>query len=170
MKTCCLFHKERPDISAWPFLMSILYEELLFFLFSLYRNSRCTTNYHCCCKNSNPYANRCIISGLYRSTSCRSSVIRCTTAWCIVILRRSYRRLSSRCWSRCRLRFCLLAVCNLNAVGIAFALIQNYIAFTTYVKQECVLINRISFFICLHYCISNRIRFLICLERNLGPY
>lgn len=150
--------------------MIIFYNDPLFFLFSLYLNSRCATDYHCCCKNSSPYANRCIISCFYRSTSCRSSVIRCSASWCIVILRRSYRRLSSRCWSRCRFRFCLLAVCNLNTVDIAFALIQNYIAFTTYVKQECVLINRISFFICLHYCISNRIRFLICLERNLGPY
>ena len=76
----------------------------LFFLLSLNSISCTTANNDRCCKDSNPYADRCIIAGLYRTSCCTAGIVRSSSARCTIIRDRSDPIISTMICSRCNSR------------------------------------------------------------------
>lgn len=111
------YSKKEPGIHIARFFHRSSFRMIryLFFLLSLNSISCTTANNDRCCKDSNPYADRCIIAGLYRTSCCTAGIVRSSSARCTVIRDRSDPIIStmicSRCSSRnrCRLRRMMLA-------------------------------------------------------------
>lgn len=133
----------------------------LFFLLSLNSISCTTANNDRCCKDSNPYADRCIIAGLYRTSCCTAGIVRSSSARCTIIRDRSDPIIStmicSRCSSRNRCRLGRKTVSDLLCYSISVIIIQCNLTLTGNCILKGIIINRISILIRLQNSISNTV-------------
>ena len=147
------YFKKEPGVHIARFFHRSSFRTIryLFFLLSLNSISCTTANNDRCCKDSNPYADRCIIAGLYRTSCCTAGIVRSSSARCAVIRDRSdpiiSTMISTRCNSRNRCRLGRKTVGDLFCYSISVIIIQCNLTLTGNCILKGIIINRISILI-----------------------